>query len=285
MASQHRLLVTASFVFSVGAAATAGEISVTITGSPLPWAAPEPKECSKREHLGRLGYLVDQAWQAYRRLEISSPLRVGWCGCAKQCEPIDELAARYEEVAFRAKAASVDLSIPPDQRNEYGRLSTDMFAERNRTVNSFRDCLDATRPALSPPNAMARKPIPGHCEKADLSLEDRWKLWCAAFEEKWKPIAADFSKEFKKDGTSDYWLQVPLKATAKGKISLNGREGFQGVPKVRRKIYIDRLTAIEMDPFPEGTQWASWSWGTTIRVINGADSDYSWAEPMDCPKD
>src|SRR5688572_7117208 len=50
-------------------------------------SAGEPNYCSPIEHMGVEGMLVDQAWQIYRRLEISSPQRKGWCGCAKRCEP------------------------------------------------------------------------------------------------------------------------------------------------------------------------------------------------------
>jgi hypothetical protein len=252
-----------------------------IQGLPPPAAEPPPL-CSDREHLGRPTFLVDQAWQIYRRMEQSSPQRVGWCSCAKRCEPIDKLAADYEEVAFQAGDASRNLSLPAEERKRYADLSGEMFGRRNAAVADFRGCLDATRPPLSP-RITAADPLPANCEFVELSLKQRWKLWCDEFENEWTPIATEFRKEFKGKKAGSYWLQVPLKANRNGKISVNGREGWQGVPKDRRVYYLGKLAAIRANSFPEGSQLATWTWGTSMQVINGGE-EFSWHEPMPCPE-
>jgi hypothetical protein len=275
-------------------AATAAEadgVSIGIVGAPPELSvAAKPKYCSKREHLGVPGQLVDQAWVIYRRLEISSPQRKGWCDCAEGCEPIDELAADYEASAYAAREASRDLSLSSEQREAYAERSIELFGRRNDMVERFNGCIDRTRPPLARKEkgvlAALRGPIPGGCSKSDAPLAERWARWCKAFVDQWKPIADDFATEAKKLGLGTYELHVPLMSTDKGKISQNGPEQFTtNVPQKLRESVKKRLAAIEMEPFPEGTKYGWISWVSTMRVFNvqGRD-DRHWNEAMPCPK-
>jgi len=161
-------------------------------------AATLPPYCTTVEHMGVLGYLVDQAWVNYRRIERSSPQRVGWCKCAKRCEPIDRLAAQYERVAFKANELRVDPSIPPDQRREYGELATEMFGKRNESVGRFRSCIDKARPPLQPPRSASPQDLQGQCRiDQPLTVKEEWDIWCGKFMAKFNPLAAAFIKEFK----------------------------------------------------------------------------------------
>lgn len=297
MASRYRLLVAAGLLASAVAAAAAEDVSVTNTGpAPDRAAAAAPKYCSKREHLGVAGQLVDQAWVIYRRLEISSPQRKGWCACAQRCEPIDELAAGYEKSAYAAREASRDLSLSSEQRNEFAKQSVELFGQRNDAVESFNGCIDTMRPPLAEKTgndvlaALRRPVIPGSCRKTELKLEDAWKEWCAKFVEQWQPIADSFTEKFSEKPFGDYWIQVPLKATKDGKLSLAGTaRGSPGVDQQVLETYVGRLTAIDIDPFPEGSRWAYRTWGTSMRVVNsqtsGQPTHHQWGESMPCPKD
>jgi hypothetical protein len=294
MAYRRRLSPMAGVLLLLcGATAAEGDsVSVSIVGSPPErTASAKPKYCSKREHLGVTGQLVDQAWVIYRRLEISSPQRKGWCACAKGCEPIDELAADYEASAYAAREASRNLSLSSEQRGELAEQSIDLFGQRNEMVERFNACIDRTRPPLSGKDsdvlAALRKPIPGSCSKSDRPLAERWAEWCKAFVDLWKPIADDFSTKFETAGLGTYELHVPLMATDKGKISQNAPEVFStNVPKGFRDDIRKRLAAIEMDPFPDGTKLAAISWVSTMRVVNvkGKNGHLRLNQEMPCPK-
>jgi hypothetical protein len=288
MASRH--VLAACLWLCLGAAARAEEAGIAIGGpSPDLSAAAKPKYCSRREHLGVRGQLVDQAWVIYRRIEISSPDRVGWCACARRCEPIDELAAAYEASAYAAREASRNLSLSSDERNDLIEKSIELFGERNDAVESFNGCIDATRPPLRQRDAGAtldslRKPIPGSCKKVELALRDEWKLWCDDFVKQWQPIAQRFRDKFRTAPDGRYWIQVPLRATKAGKLSLNGRPGFFGVSTKVRDDFAEEIAAIGIAPFPSGSRYTNWDWVTTMQVIRGGGDDH-WSEAMPCPKD
>lgn len=291
MAYRRRPLAGILLWLCAATAAEADSVSVGIVGPPPERAAAaKPKYCSKREHLGVTGQLVDQAWVIYRRLEISSPQRKGWCACAEGCEPIDELAADYEASAYAAREASRDLSLSSEQRKEYAERSIELFGERNDMVERFNACIDRTRPPLAKKEkdvlAALREPIPGRCSKSDAPLAERWARWCKAFVDLWKPIASDFASDAKKLGLGTYELHVPLMSTDKGKISQNGPEQFTtNVPQKLRESIKKRLTAIEMEPFPDGTKYGWISWVSTMRVFNvQGKEDLHWNEEMPCPK-
>ncbi len=293
MACRRRLApIAGALLFLCAATAAEGDsIAVGIAGSPPERsAAAKPKYCTKREHLGVLGQLVDQAWVIYRRLEISSPQRKGWCKCAEGCEPIDELAADYEASAYAAREASRDLSLSSEQREEYAERSIELFGRRNDMVERFNACIDRTRPPLARKEkdvlAALRGPVPLKCTMTELPLAERWARWCKAFVDLWKPIAADFAEEAKTLGLGTYELHVPLKSTDKGKITQNGPEKFTAnVPQRLRESIKERLAAIEMEPFPEGTKYGWISWVSTMRVFNvKGREDRHWNEEMPCPK-
>jgi hypothetical protein len=253
-----------------------------IQGLPTPpVAVEEPPLCSEREHLGEEGFLVDQAWQAYRRLERSSPLRVGWCGCAKQCERIDKQAAEYEKIAFQAKAASVDPGIPPEQREEYGELSIEMFGERNETVEEFRACLDATRPPLSPPMSVALRgsKIPGGCTK----VRTAWDDWCDKINDQMKPIYSEFYLQFQVKKTGRYSIAVPLRASPDGTIKIHGQTGWNGLTSKQIKEYRDKIAAVKAGPFPKGSKLPEVRWISSLEVNKDGDDDHGWRTPMACP--
>jgi hypothetical protein len=275
----------------LGAIAAAWPLHVAADDAPItgtviqglpPAAVDEPPLCSDREHLGREGFLVDQAWQAYRRLERSSSLRVGWCGCAKQCETIDKQAAEYEKIAFQAKAASVDPGIAPEEREEYGKLSTKMFAERNETVEEFRACLDATRPPLSPPMSVALRgsQIPGGCTKVQ---NGAWEKWCSKVNDQMRSIYAEFFLEFNPKKTGLYSIEVPLRATPDGKLKIHGTPGWNGLTDEQLKYYRKKIAGVQIGPFPKGSKLPEWLWVSSMEVNKDGDKRHGFARPMDCP--
>ena len=194
------LLFAAAPVFTSGAPAEEEGDIPSISNVP-DTAAAEPPYCTPIEHMGERGYIVDQAWMAYRRVERSSPPRVGWCACARRCEPIDKLAARYEQAAFQAYRLYRDPSIPGNQRTLYGKQATRLFAQRNRTVTDFRSCVDKARPPLSPPTSLVdvmADPLPAGCKiDIDLTIRQEWARWCADYMTKFNSVSADFITEFK----------------------------------------------------------------------------------------
>lgn len=249
-----------------------------------------PPYCSPREHLGKRGYLVDQAWVSYRRIERSSPLRVGWCSCAKRCEPIDFLAARYEAVAFEAKARSVDLSVPPAQRREYGRLSTEMFGKRNQKVYLFNDCIDGARPPLQPASASdgrspASEPIVCGISTARL-LEIAWARWCEKYSKEFDKIAAEFVQEFKNEkgvqARLDYWTELH-KVSRDGKLVWELRYGnstFFNMTKADALRYLKKVKAIPIPAVPAGASRTFYTWPSRMFTTEG-----DLPAPVDCPKD
>ena len=216
-------------------------------------AAALPPYCSEREHLGVPGYLVDQAWVAYRRIERSSPLRKGWCSCAKRCEPIDFLAARYERTAFAANELAHDPDVPPEQRAEYGRLATEMFAARNQTVVQFRGCIDRTRPPLSPPGAVPRKE-PLKCIVTDaLPIKQRWAIWCEQYMKKWQLIRNDYVAAFGGKNAYLSFYTTLSKVMQNGQLVWvlgHGRYQSQNMTAAQAKDYLKRLLAIPLPVVP-----------------------------------
>lgn len=250
-----------------------------------------PPYCSRRKHLGELGYLVDQAWVAYRRIERSSPLRVGWCACAKRCETIDHLAARYEAVAFEAKARSVDPEVPPDLRREYARLATQMFGMRNYTVGLFNTCIDNTRPPLSPPDAVeadGRADTPLQCGlTASRKLEIEWADWCEKYMRKFSIVADQFIDEFKVqkrvEAKLDFYTEL-RKVLRDGKyvwvLTYGNYVYSSSMTKADALRYLKMIKAISIPPVPAAASRNFYTWPSRLYTTeDGID------QPIDCPKD
>ena len=116
----------------------------------------------------------------------------------------------------------------------------------------------------------------------------QWKRWCDDFVKQWQPVANDFADLFDDAPLGDYWVQVPLKATKDGKLSLAGTaRGSPGLEQQVLEDYVGRLTAIHIDPFPNGTKWGFRTWTSTMRVVNvkGPKGHQQWGSPLPCPQD
>jgi hypothetical protein len=259
-------------------------MSMPLVPEALAAEADEAPYCVNRKHIGRRGYLVDQAWQFYRELEKTAPLRVGWCNCAKRCEPIDRYAAKIEAQAFLAKDASVDPKVRPKLRNKYAKRSSELFAQRNETVNTFRSCLDETRPPIS----MASQSYPVTEKKLEgcvdnLSLKADWALWCAEYKEAWDAIYADFKAAYKDQKKGNYYLTFWIRATPDGKLTRASEAKFS-ISKKAAVSYIDRITGIKMRPFPEGSQLSEHTWSTVMQVVTKSEERGTiLSRDMDCP--
>jgi hypothetical protein len=249
--------------------------------------AARPPLCSKVPHVGVIGFLVDQAWQSYRRLESSSPLRKGWCACARRCEPIDRFAAQEEKLAFRANELGHDPSVPPEQRAEYRTLAIRMFAARNRSVAEFRDCWDRSRPPISRssgPHAFdATGQLTGKCsiDAKPLTVAQQWKVWCDAYQRGFDKIVAEFIQEFKTN------KQMQAEVSFITRVSLNGAHRVRGgrvepASIVGRGIYYqNRVLALlptlqRSLPSRARLTWYEFKTRMTTKEIV--------KEPVDCPK-
>jgi hypothetical protein len=256
-------------------------------GSPGPDGieAKKPPLCTSVKHMGKKTYIVDQAWQFYRRLERSSPLRVGWCDCAKRCEKIDRNAATIEAKAFQANKARVDPSVPPKKRKQYADRAIELFAERNETVNLFKDCLDETRPPISSDMSVPEKTLKGCVKKVSLPIE--WARWCAEFEKKWGKIYEEFVADYKNKSNRKYRVAFYIETTRNGKLSWVGKGVWsKALGETDARKYIKKITDIKMRPIPEDSEYPGYQWPTEMIVDNGAPKEGRFLnEPMPCPEE
>lgn len=199
------------------------------------------------EHISRTGYLVDQAWQIYRRLPAT------WRSCARICEPIDYRAADHENTAFAFQQARLRPGLSSETRARLQRQEILFFGMRNETVNAFRDCLDATH--VAPPRAMSRAdPIPGSCET--YNAQTVWERWCKSFDDFANAtLLPIFRKAYDTSATNhlpagtELSIQVLTRVYADGK-STPGSWTAYGIPSAIADQIRSKLKAYKFAPYP-----------------------------------
>ncbi|MFO1035510.1 MAG: hypothetical protein U1E45_01580 [Geminicoccaceae bacterium] len=233
--------------------------------------------CQTVAYISQPGYQVNQAWQIYRRLPAP------WCSCAKVCEPIGRLAAKYEAAFLIANAASRDIKRPIEERRRYAAQAHALIVARGTNLTSFRNCQLAMKPPPQPHAVPSGEPVELCASKnVVLTLADQWRLWCAKWEsgftEVWKKYDVD-----RRLPNSSYVISVKMVARNDGKTWSNGGSFTKGFPQnVARDIQND-LLAIKMPAFPPGSSIAKYSWTSTFEFAHGVPRVIP-DTPFKCPE-